>query len=170
MNGLKIIDIILAKILKYFVVALFASLAVLLLLRVLIRFFPIYKIYPNLSSMSWSEEVVGILMSWMIFTTSSLIMRNNDHFKVTILDDKLKGTAFRNYFNAAIALIGIMFFIALTKYSWSLLIVGNQTTPILKWSSRIPYSSIFVNSILMLIYLIKEFIVNLVKIRYRDLS
>jgi TRAP-type C4-dicarboxylate transport system permease small subunit len=120
--------------------------------------------------MTWSEEIVGILMSWMIFTTASLIMRKNDHFKVTILDDKLKGTVFRNFLNAGIAVVGIVFFCALTKYSWSLLVVGNQTTPILKWSYRIPYSSIFVNSILMLIYLIKELIVNIVKIMLRDLS
>jgi len=170
MELLKTIDIYLAKILKFIAISLMIILALLLFSRVLIRYIPIGKVIPFFASMGWSDEVVEIIMAWMVFCTSTLIMRDKDHFKVTLLEEKLEGTQALNYLNLFIAILGIIFFGVLTWYSFKLVQGANWTTPMLKLSQKIPYSSILINSILMFIYQIRDLVNSLSKIQGKNLT
>ncbi|MGF6906849.1 TRAP transporter small permease [Fusobacterium sp. PH5-44] len=160
-------DKLLVKLLKSIVIILMISLGLLLFTRVLIRYVPIGKVIPLFSSMGWSDEITEIIMAWMIFCTSTLIMRDKDHFKVTILEEKLKGTSFLNYLNLFIAILGIFFFGALSKHSFYLVLGANWTTPILKLSQKIPYLSILINSCFMFIYQIRDLINSCINIKNR---
>ena len=170
MELLKKIDSFIAKVLKFLVIALMISLGLLLFLRVIIRYIPLGKVIPLFASMSWSDEVVEIIMAWMVLSTSTLIMRDKDHFRVTLLEDRLKGKASQNILDMGIAILGMIFFAALFFYSWKLVQGANWTTQMLKLSQKIPYCSILVNSGLMLIYQVRDLVNSIIKIKKKDLS
>jgi len=165
MELLKKIDALLAKVLKIFVFTLFSALGLLLLLRVIIRYVPLGNVIPLFASTGWSDEIVEMLIAWTIFTTSSIIMRDNAHFRVDLIEMKVKNKAVINVLNVLIALMGVVFFGALIRYSYKLFIEATWTTSILKISQRVPYASIFFNSILMFLYLFRDLVVALGKFR-----
>ncbi|MDR1834800.1 MAG: TRAP transporter small permease subunit [Fusobacteriaceae bacterium] len=161
---LKKIDALVAKFLKIFVFTLFSALGLLLLLRVVIRYVPLGNIIPLFASTGWSDEIVEMLIAWTIFTTSSIIMRDNAHFRVDLIELKVKNKTVIQTLNVLISLMGVVFFGALVKYSYGLFIQATWTTSILKISQRVPYASIFFNAILMFIYLLRDLITGIGKL------
>jgi TRAP-type C4-dicarboxylate transport system permease small subunit len=154
-------DEILAKVLKGFVTALCVGIALILFLRVIIRFTPLHI------SLSWTDEVVEWMMAWMIFTASTLIFRSREHFRVELLQDKYRGKAWVDALGVLISLMGIAFFTALLVYSANLALTVDQFSPILKVSMRLPYSSIPVNCVLILLYLLRDTLADLKKVTRR---
>jgi len=155
LKALKKIDDILSKVLQWFVIGLFVGLGVVLFLRVIIRFTPLHI------SLSWTDEVVEWMMAWMIFTAATLIMRSSDHFRVDLLQTKYEGRTWVKVLNICISLLGLLFFISLLYYSIRLTAGATWFSPILKVSTRVPYLSIPVNCVLMLFYLLRDFIAGI---------
>ena len=167
MKTLKRTDQLLAKVLKGFVTILCIGIALILFVRVVIRFTPLHI------SLSWTDEIVEWMMAWMIFTSATLIFRSGDHFRVDLLQTKFCGKAWVNVLNMIISLMGIAFFAALLYYSIMLVISATSFSPILKVSTRLPYASIPVNCVLILLYLIRDFslgVNTLIKRRHQALS
>lgn len=156
------IDGIVAGALKVFVTALCVGIAVILFIRVIIRFTPL------MIPLSWTDEVVEWMMAWMIFTTATLIMRSGEHFRVDLLQTKLEGKLAGHLLNVAISLLGIVFFAVLLYYSADLMIKATQFSPILKVSTRLPYSSIPVNCALILCYLFRDVVKEIFQIAVRS--
>ncbi len=147
---LKKADIILAKVLLWLVAALCIGIGVILFARVIIRFARIP--FP----MAWSDEVVACMMAWMIFAGATLLVRSGEHFRVDLLQEKFKGKRWVDVLNILITFVGIAFFAALLYYSIQLVVSADWPQPILKFSTRIPYSSMPVNCALILLYLIRD--------------
>jgi len=68
-----------------FAVVLFSSILVITFLQIVGRSFGI-KIF-------WTEELSRYLFLWVVFIGFSIGIKDDVHFKVTILEDKLKGKA-----------------------------------------------------------------------------
>lgn len=151
MAFIKKADEVLASVLKLFVIGLCIGIALILFVRVIIRFTPL------LIPLSWTDEVVEWMMAWMIFTAASLIMRDHGHFRVDLLEIKLAGTKAVYVLNLFVTVLGLLFFAALLYYSVDLVAQATQFSPILKVSNRLPYSSIPVNCVLILCYLLRDF-------------
>jgi TRAP-type C4-dicarboxylate transport system permease small subunit len=152
MNGLKQLDEKFIRFLKFFVIALCIGIALVLFTRVLIRFTPLHF------SMSWTDEIVEWCMAWMIFTASSIIFHDKAHFRVDLLQTKLKGTKSEIVLDIFITLVGIVFFLSLLYYSALLVRDATQFSPILKVSMRLPYASIPVNCVIILCYLVRDLV------------
>ena len=150
MKALKIIDETVAKILRAFVIALCVCIALILFIRVIIRFTPLTI------ALSWSDEVVEWMMAWMIFTASTLIMRDSGHFRVDLLEMKLKNQKLIHGLRLFIGVLSFIFIAVLLYYSSALVKQASQFSPILKVSNRLPYSSIPINCVLMLCYLTRD--------------
>ena len=161
MKTLEKIDGIVAGALKVFVTALCVGIAIILFIRVIIRFTPL------MIPLSWTDEVVEWMMAWMIFTTAALIMRSGEHFRVDLLQLKLEGKLIGHILNVGISLLGIVFFAVLLYYSWDLLAKATQFSPILKVSTRLPYASIPVNCVLILCYLFRDVVKEISRIGRR---
>ncbi len=161
MEMLKKLDRAAALVMKVFVTAMCIGIALILFLRVIIRFTPI------IMSISWTDEVVAWMMAWMIFISAVLIMRDHAHFRVDLLDDKLKGTKFGHILNMGISILGIIFFATFFYYSAVLVVRAEQfsLSPILKMSDRIPYSSMPVSCALILIYLVRDLVTEAASLR-----
>jgi TRAP-type C4-dicarboxylate transport system permease small subunit len=154
MKALKKIDEIFALILRWIVTSLCIGIGVILFVRVVIRFTPVHV------SISWTDEVVEWMMAWMIFTGATLIMRTGDHFRVDLLQTKFKGKKWVDVLNIVISLFGVLFFCVLLYYSALLVKSATWFSPILKVSTRLPYLSIPVNCVLMILYLIRDLAVE----------
>ena len=152
MNALKKIDAVIAGILKILVICMCSSIALILFVRVIIRFTPIN------TSLSWTDEIVELLMAWMIFTASTLIMRDKAHFKVDILQERYKGKAWMDILNIAITVLSIIFIASLFHYGCQLVSKAVQHTSIMKLPMRYLYASVPVNAALMLIYLVRDLV------------
>lgn len=153
LNFLKKLDAIVAAILKAFVVGCCVLIAVILMMRVIMRFTPINV------SLSWTDEIVEWSMAYMIFFTSALIMRNSDHFKVDLLQERFKGTLFIRILNFLIALFNLAFFVVLLYYSWDLFIKAQAPTIILRAPRQLPYASILIGVALIVVYCIRDVVV-----------
>jgi len=152
MSSLEKFDKSFTKLLKVIVTGLCIVIALVLFLRVLIRFTPLHL------SISWTDEIVEWCMAWMIFTASSVIFHDKAHFCVDLLQTKLKGTRSVVVLDIFITLLGIVFFVALLYYSIELVINATQFSPILKVSERFPYASIPVNCVIILCYLVRDLV------------
>lgn len=152
---LKKADEILAGFLNWFVAVLCIGIGVILFARVIIRFARVS--FP----MAWSDEVVACMMAWMIFTGATLLFRAKDHFRVDLLQEKYKGKKWIALLNVMITLLGIAFFATLLYYSILLVKTADWPQPILKFSTRIPYSSMPANCVLILIYLVRDLVTGI---------
>jgi TRAP-type C4-dicarboxylate transport system permease small subunit len=152
---LKKVDEILAKIMLWFVTVMCIGIGVILFVRVIIRFARIP--FP----MAWSDEVVACMMAWMIFTGATLLFRASEHFRVDLLQERFKGKKWIDALGILITLIGIAFFTALLYYSILLVKTADWPQPILKFSTRLPYSSMPVNCVLILLYLVRDIVTGI---------
>lgn len=155
---LKTLDKILSTIMKTLVIVLCIGIAVVLLMRVVIRFTPVHF------QISWTDEIVEMMMAWMIFTASAEIMRDGGHFRVELLQERFAGKKWVDVLNFFISILGIIFIGSLFHYSIQLVQRAVQFTPILKISTRWLYACIPVNCAIMLIYLVRDAVMNVKKI------
>ncbi len=158
MKILKTLDTILSSVMKAVVVILCSLIAVILLMRVVIRFTPVHF------QISWTDEIVEMMMAWMIFTASAEITRDGGHFRVELLQERYAGKRWIDVLNIVISILGIVFIASLLHYSVQLVQKAVQFTPILKISTKWLYASIPVNCAIMLIYLVRDFILNIRKL------
>ena len=153
MQFLKKLDEIVAAVLKVIVVTCLGLIAFILLFRVIIRFTPI-----NIS-LSWTDEVVEWSMAYMIFFTSALIMREGSHFRVDLLQQKYKDTAFIRVLNFCISIFNAAFFGVFFYYAWQLFTKAQAPTIILRAPRQVPYASIVIGGLLLFIYSIRDIVI-----------
>ena len=156
---LKKTDEILATILKTLAVGLCVVIAFLLLGRVIIRYTFVT------ASMAWSEEIVELTMAWMILTMATLLFRSGEHFRVDILEKKLGCTLAGKALALLITLISLVFIGALLYYGIRFMLPQTQFSPILKINHRFYYASVPVNAALMLLYLLRDLVRNVLAFR-----
>ncbi len=104
----------------------------------------------------WAEEFARYIMIWFAFFGMSLAVRDNDHVFITIVKDSLP-PFFRRAVELLIDVLVLVFLVVLLiqaiKYMDGL---GNQTTPAMSISMRIPYFSVLIGAILMGLQQIKR--------------
>ena len=99
----------------------------------------------------------------MIFITAAQITRERSHFSVDLLPTKLKGKALGVLLNLFITVLSIVFFVVFLDYSVQLTMKATtfSLSPILKVSDRVPYSSMPTCCVICLIYLVRDFVVEI---------
>lgn len=149
---LKKADEVLAGILKGIAIGLCLAIAFILLGRVILRL-PFFT-----SSMAWSEEIVELTMAWMILTVATLLFRSGEHFRVELLEKKFEGKALIKYVHLFVTLVSLLFIGMLLIYGIKFMLPQTQFSPILKINHRFYYASIPVNAALILLYLIRDLV------------
>jgi TRAP-type C4-dicarboxylate transport system permease small subunit len=151
MGILKTADRILGFVLRIFCVANLLTLTGVLGAVVFIRFFPIAKL-------SWSDEVVEWLMASLVFIAAAELWRENDHFKIEALADKLMGTLFGRLFSFIIEILTAVFILAFAKYSLDLTLAVGRTSPILSWPMTWWYAPMPTAGFIMLVYSVRNIV------------
>ena len=105
----KISDVI-TKILKALMIICFAYMVIVLGAEVIMR-------YIFSKSFIWANESARYLMIWMVFIGAVEIMLNDDHIKVTVVEDLLKGKA-KKVLNIVQDLVCLVMSVMMAAYSF----------------------------------------------------
>lgn len=86
---------------KYLCIFLMVILLILMTTEVILRYF-------FNSSLTWSNDLVMILMAWLTFLGASIAIKEKSHFSIPVLVEKFKEKEF--YFNFVVNIISLTFF------------------------------------------------------------
>lgn len=108
---LQKISNVITKIMKVLMIIFFAYMVLSLGVEVISRY--IFK-----HSFIWANESARYIMIWMIFVGAAEIMFNDEHIKVTVIEDLLKGKA-RKVLNIVQDVVGLIMSVLMVSYSFS---------------------------------------------------
>jgi TRAP-type C4-dicarboxylate transport system permease small subunit len=163
MTLLKSIDGVLGKVMRWFCIANFLTLMVMLTLVVFIRFVRIDWFTSSTAviewfKLSWSDEIIEWLMSSLIFIAAADLWRKRDHFRIEAVADMLAGTMFGKIFTFIIEIFSAAFIAAFAYYSFALTMSVGRHSQILAWPMTWWYASMPVAGVIMLVYSIRNLI------------
>ena len=157
MHALKIVDKMVGGFLRWGSVAILALLFVLLSVNVLVRFVPII-------SFGWFDEIIEMLIAWMVFLGTAALWRENEHFTVSFLPERLQGKKSGHFLDILISLIGLFFIGVFTYYSFKLTMRANDWTPVINLPKKLLYVCMPISGFFMTLYSIRNIVVSSMKI------
>jgi TRAP-type transport system small permease protein len=153
MNMLRATDRAIGGILRWGSVSILGVVFALLAINVFIRFFPII-------SFEWFDEVIEMLIAWMVFLGTAALWRENEHFTITFFPDLFKGRKTGLALDILINLIGLGFIGVFTYYSLNLTLRVSDWTPIINMPKKLLYASMPVSGVFMVIYSLRNILVS----------
>lgn len=147
-------------------------LVVLLVIMVVLIFVQVVMRYCFNSSLSWSEELARILFIWVSWIGISLGQKKGEHIKITMVTDKLKGSAKR----FVLLLADVCTFVILAVLCVKGMEVVMQTmglgatmpaTGCPKW---IVYSAVPLSCLLMAIRVVKDLVLTLTNRKQEEVA
>jgi TRAP-type transport system small permease protein len=118
------------------------------------RFFP-------LGSLDWSDEIIELMLVWLIFAGSAEVWRLNQHFAVEIVPLWVGGTRFDKAYRAFIAAACLVFIAIFTYKSLELFLRADDLSPYFSWSRRLWYGAMPFNGLLMTAFSLRQLFVIL---------
>jgi len=157
------IDGVLGKVIRWFCIADFLTLMVMLALVVFVRFVRIDWFTSSTAviewfKLSWSDEIIEWLMSSLIFIAAADLWRQRDHFRSEAVADMLAGTMFGKIFTFIIEIFTAVFIAAFAYYSFDLTMSTGRHSQILAWPMTWWYAPMPVAGTIMLVYSIRNLI------------
>ena len=161
MNILKTMDNVLGHLLRWGSVTILGLIFILLILNVFIRFFPFM-------SFGWFDEIIEMLIAWMVFLGTAALWRANDHFTVAFLPDRLKGKKAGHALDVLLAVISLFFIGAFTYYSFNLTLRAADWTPVINMPKKLLYACMPVSGLCMSLYSIRNIVAGSMRLFGKD--
>jgi TRAP-type C4-dicarboxylate transport system permease small subunit len=153
-NFLVLFDGFWEKVLKRITLWNFVALLFLLSAIVFVRFVP-------LASLGWSDEIVEWSFAWMVFMGTAALWRDNEHFSIQWLPQKLKGKTSGKWLGIAVEILSIFFLAIMTYYGAMLTISAHDRSPILELPRHIWYLCVPLAGVTMIGYSVRNLIRSL---------
>jgi len=124
-----------------------------------IVFYVVVVRYLQLSSIFWIDDVINLLMVWIVFPGAVLCFQNKDHVRVTFFTDAIgrRNLALQKFFILINYALILFFLLFLVKGIWKLMSIASQSVlpriPIAKSWWFLP---ILISAILMVVYTISQ--------------
>jgi len=147
------LDHVIAVTTKSIAIFCFVSLMLLLTLVVFARFVPVM-------STGWSDEVIEWMFAWMVFMGAARMWRDDEHFRITFLEDRLKGTSKAIVINSVVQLLSLVFLGVMTYYGGMLTLRAHDTSPVLVLPRSLWYLCIPLSGIIMIAYSVRNLLRN----------
>lgn len=153
MTLLKELDRIVGGLLRWSSVALLGLVFVLLTINAFLRFFPIVQL-------GWFDEVVELMVAWMVFLGAAALWRENEHFAITFFPDLFRGKRSGHALGVFLNLLALLFIGVFTWYSLKLTLRVSDWTPVINMPKKILYASMPVSGMFMVIYSLRNVFVS----------
>jgi len=137
----------------------FVALLILLGGVVFVRFVPV-------TSLGWSDEIVEWAFAWMVFMGAAVLWRNNEHFRVAWLPDRLNGRTSGKVLGLIVEILSMVFLAVMSYYGMKLTVAAHDRSPILELPRHIWYFCIPLAGITMIAYSIRNLIGHVLEIRH----
>jgi TRAP-type C4-dicarboxylate transport system permease small subunit len=162
-NFLVRFDGYLAITMRMLTIACFVALLVLLSAIVFVRFVPI-------ASLGWTDEIVEWAFAWMVFVGAAVLWRDNEHFRVAWLLNRLQGAASGKVLALAVETLSMIFLATMTYYGMKLTVAAHDRSPILELPRHIWYLCIPLAGMIMIAYSIRNLIGQVLGVRHTVFS
>jgi TRAP-type C4-dicarboxylate transport system permease small subunit len=158
-GSLKLIDKVLLKTLKAIAITSFVFLTILISANVFVRFVPI-------ASLHWFDEIIELIYAYLVFYGAAALWISRDHISVGdwIGGKIIKSAGIRHLYRMILELL-VLFFVAIFfYYSLRLTILALDVTNVFAIPKRILYSCLPVSGAIMVIYTIRNIVVEIIGI------
>jgi TRAP-type C4-dicarboxylate transport system permease small subunit len=149
--------------LRWLTLACFVALLILLAGIVFVRFVPV-------TSLGWSDEIVEWAFAWMVFVGAAVLWRDNEHFRVEWLPNRLKAKASGKVLGLAVEALSMIFLAIMTYYGMKLTVAAHDRSPILELPRHIWYLCIPLAGMIMIAYSIRNLIGHVLEVRHSVFS
>jgi TRAP-type C4-dicarboxylate transport system permease small subunit len=105
---------------------------------------------------AWFDEIVQGLFAWMVFVGAAALWREGLHFRVDWIDGLVRGGRGGAAFGTALALLSLVFPLAMTVYGWDLTVRSRALTPILDLPTGLFYAAIPLSGAVMTAYSLRD--------------
>ncbi len=143
------VEIYIGFVLRSFAVALLVAILVLMVANVTNRF-------VNFASLDWNDEIIELMLVWMVFLGSAEVWRNNQHFAVDLIPLMFEGTRLEKWFRAFISLGCLVFIAVFTYRSYDLFERATDVSPYFSWPRKLWYGAMPVNGALMMGFSLRQ--------------
>ncbi|CAM5786131.1 MULTISPECIES: TRAP transporter small permease [Brevibacillus] len=136
------------KVLRYAIALLLAVMTALIVYQVVAR---LLSGYINIDIPRWTEELARYAMIWLVLIGTSLAVRYSALIGVEAIAERLPAHL-QKVLRIIVLLVSMVFFVVLIVYGFQMLAhVGKQLSPGLKIPMTIPYASLPIGGVFMLL-------------------
>ena len=125
---------------------------------VIITFVQVLFRYVFQFSLAWTEELARYIFLWLAALSIAYAFKTKSHFALTFLVDRVQ----KRYRNVIYKTVNVLMLLFLSIFVWKsceyTLSVIDQVGPGTGLSMSVPYSSSFFGGILMIYYIVQDFI------------
>jgi TRAP-type transport system small permease protein len=107
-------------------------------------------------SMGWSDEIVELAFSWMIFLCAADLCRQRKHFVVDLIPNLLAGTGAGRVLGVVLNLLALAFLLVFAYQGIQLSIMATDRSPYFEWPKFLWYGSLAVSGVIMTGYTIRD--------------
>jgi TRAP-type C4-dicarboxylate transport system permease small subunit len=136
-------------ILRTAAVALLVAILVLMVANVANRF-------VNVMSLDWNDEIIELMLVWMVFLGSAEVWRLNQHFAVDFVPVMCRGTRFDKPIRIVISLGCLLFIAVFTSRSYDLFQRASDVSPYFSWPRRLWYGAMPLCGGLMTLFSLRQ--------------
>jgi TRAP-type transport system small permease protein len=112
--------------------------------------------FVNFAKLDWNDEIVELMLVWLIFMGSAEVWRINQHFAVDLVPVMTEGTRYEKAFKAFISL-GCLVFVAIFTYkSYDLFERATDVSPYFSWPRKLWYGAMPFNGALMVLFSLRQ--------------
>ena len=112
--------------------------------------------FHPVGSLDWSDEIIELMLVWMIFTGTAEVWRINQHFAVDIVPLMLRGGRYEKAYSAFVTLAGLVFIAIFTWKSLDLFLRADDLSPYFSWPRRLWYGAMPLNGFLMVLFSLRQ--------------
>jgi TRAP-type C4-dicarboxylate transport system permease small subunit len=162
LNVLRGVDRFVLALLKAFTILCFVLLTVLISANVFVRFFPVVSLH-------WFDEIVEMLYAYLIFYGAAALWITREHFSLGdwIGATILKKSRTRYLYRAVLEVLVLIFASIFFYYSLRLTTLARDVTNVFAIPKSILYSCMPVASAIMIIYSIRNIVVEMIPLLNR---
>ena len=158
LNMLKVIDKAIFMTLKTVALVSFFLLTILITANVFVRFVPIVSLH-------WFDEIIELLFAYMVFYGAAALWITNEHFSVgDWIERRISNLRLRHVYRIILDLLILVFAVIFFYYSLNLTIAARDVTNVFAISKRVLYSCLPISGIIMVIYTIRNIVLEIIGI------
>jgi len=139
------LDHIVGSGMRWFCILSFIALMGVLSGVVTIRFWSIAKL-------SWSDEVIELLMAWIVFIGAAALWRENAHFRIEAILRVVERLKYGWILGVVVEVLSAVFILLFTYFSYDLTIAAGDVSPILSLPRPLWYAVMPISGAIMVAY------------------
>lgn len=106
--------------------------------------------------LTWSDELVELTLSWIVYIGAAGLQRERGHFRVDYLLNKFEGRPFGGILHIFADLVELIFYGFCAYWGYRLTISVHSVSPMLMVPKKFFFMGIPIASVLIIIYLLRD--------------